>query len=239
MTGDGVLKDIVKVLESTEPLDLPFKPTGSMTLAEFFGGLNHHTDIRRDLMAKVCGVTVRCINNWKREYEERKEAAGRAKPVLEAIGKVLESAVDAFQLKNPGRAASTSDIEKELRIIWRNDTTVFFHDVAVKGQEATRREKMPMPSISSIRRALLMYNYKNMTCQRDPLLTRHHLDVRLSFANMWIEIIENLLGKEDRELCQQYKQALSDCAILKQAYYSSGDARNSESWLAWKAKRRR
>ena len=112
----------------------------------------------------------------------------------------------------------------------------FFHDVAVGKKGQQRREKMPMPSISSIRRALLFGNFRNTTCERDAQLSRPHLDVRVTFSNLWIGIIEGLLSNENKELCQVYKQAMADAQVLKTAYYSSGDNRKSDSYKAWKLK---
>lgn len=122
-------------------------PIEGMTLAEYIGGLSHHTNIPKTSLASLANVSLKTVNNWKNTYVFGKERAERSKPAIEALSKVIDLALENYRVNHPGKAPPTMEVWMECRKIWEEDT----HDVFALPDGSG---KMEMPSLSTVRRCL-------------------------------------------------------------------------------------
>lgn len=75
-----------------------FKPHGAMTLAEYIGGLSLHTNIPKASLATLANVSERTILNWKNDFAAERERQQRAAPVVEALAKIIDTALENFMV---------------------------------------------------------------------------------------------------------------------------------------------
>lgn len=76
-----------------------FEPDATMPLANYIGGLSHHTKIPKPTLAALARVTVKTVCNWKMSYLDAEERKERAKPVAEALSKIIDEALENFRIR--------------------------------------------------------------------------------------------------------------------------------------------